>query len=66
MGRLRAQTVGRRDLPFWTDLARRTEGTVLELECGTGRVSLPVGKGVGARLATVFEVTDRNCRTILE
>ena len=39
-----AQTVGRRDLPFWTDLARRTEGTVLELGCGTGRVSLPVAK----------------------
>ena len=38
------QTVGRRDLPFWIDLARRTEGTVLELGCGTGRVSLPVAK----------------------
>ena len=39
-----AQTVGRRDLPFWSDLARRTDGTVLELGCGTGRVSLPVAK----------------------
>ena len=39
-----AQTVGRRDLPFWTDLARRTDGAVLELGCGTGRVSLPVAK----------------------
>ena len=39
-----AQTVGRRDLPFWIELARRTEGTVLELGCGTGRVSLPVAK----------------------
>ena len=39
-----AQTVGRRDLPFWTDLARRTDGAILELGCGTGRVSLPVAK----------------------
>jgi SAM-dependent methyltransferase len=39
-----AQTVGRRDLTFWIDLARRTDGAVLELGCGTGRVSLPVAK----------------------
>lgn len=39
-----AQTVGRRDLRFWTDLARRTKGAVLELGCGTGRVSVPVAK----------------------
>jgi len=39
-----AQTVGRRDLPFWIGLARCTSGTVLELGCGTGRVSLPVAK----------------------
>ena len=39
-----AQTVGRRDVPFWTDLARRAHGPVLELGCGTGRVSLPVAK----------------------
>jgi ubiquinone/menaquinone biosynthesis C-methylase UbiE len=39
-----AQTVGRRDLRFWIDLARRTRGAVLELGCGTGRVSLPVAK----------------------
>ena len=39
-----AQTVGRRDLPFWIDLARRSKGPVLELGCGTGRVSLPVAK----------------------
>ena len=41
-----AQTVGRRDVPFWTDLARRAQGPVLELGCGTGRVSLPVAKAV--------------------
>lgn len=37
-------TVGRRDVRFWTDLAGRAEGTVLELGCGTGRLSLPVAR----------------------
>ena len=36
------RTVGRRDVRFWTDLTRRVNGTVLELGCGTGRLSLPV------------------------
>ncbi len=39
-----ARTVGRRDVTFWTDLARRATGPVLELGCGTGRLSLPVAK----------------------
>ena len=38
------QTVGRRDVRFWVDMARRAEGPVLELGCGTGRLSLPVAK----------------------
>ena len=50
-----AQTVGRRDIPFWTDLARRTDGAVLELGCGTGRVSLPV-----AKVASRFVGIDRS------
>ena len=44
-----AQTLGKRDVPFWLDLARRTvpggrvtRGQVLELGCGTGRVTLPL------------------------
>jgi SAM-dependent methyltransferase len=42
-----ARTLGRRDLPFWTRLARRARGSVLELGCGTGRVSRPLlGAGV--------------------
>ncbi len=36
------QTMGRRDVRFWQDMARRIGGTALELGCGTGRVSLPV------------------------
>lgn len=39
-----AQTVGRRDVKFWIDLARRSGGAVLELGCGTGRLSVPVAK----------------------
>jgi len=39
-----AQTVQRRDVAFWQRLAAAAEGDVLELGCGTGRVSLPVAK----------------------
>ncbi|HEY7791292.1 MAG TPA: class I SAM-dependent methyltransferase [Vicinamibacterales bacterium] len=39
-----AQTLGRRDVKFWRTLARRTGGPVLELGCGTGRVTLPVAR----------------------
>ncbi|MEO6237079.1 MAG: class I SAM-dependent methyltransferase [Vicinamibacterales bacterium] len=44
-----ARTVARRDVAFWRGLARRQSGTVLELGCGTGRLSLPLLKS-GARL----------------
>jgi len=39
-----AQTLGRRDVPFWTRLASQANGDVLELGCGTGRVSFPLAK----------------------
>jgi len=39
-----ARTLGRRDVPFWTSVARRAGGRVLELGCGTGRVSGPLAK----------------------
>jgi SAM-dependent methyltransferase len=39
-----ARTLGRRDVPFWRRVARRADGPVLELGCGTGRVSLPLAK----------------------
>ena len=39
-----AQTLGRRDVPFWSRLASAARGRVLELGCGTGRESLPLAK----------------------
>lgn len=49
------RTIGRRDVRFWSDLASRANGTVLELGCGTGRLSLPV-----ARVAQRFVGIDRS------
>jgi len=39
-----AQTVGRRDVPFWRRLAAAQDGRVLELGCGTGRITVPVAR----------------------
>src|SRR4029079_12080508 len=39
-----AQTVGRRDVPFWRQVTRKIHGRVLELGCGTGRVTLPLAR----------------------
>ena len=39
-----ARTLGRRDVPFWRNLATRAGGPVLELGCGTGRIAVPVGR----------------------
>lgn len=50
-----ARTMGRRDVKFWQRLAGRVGGAVLELGCGTGRVSLPV-----ARAADGFVGIDRS------
>jgi ubiquinone/menaquinone biosynthesis C-methylase UbiE len=44
-----AQTLDRRDVKFWQDMARRAKGPVLELGCGTGRVTIPVAR-TGARV----------------
>ena len=47
-----AQTVGRRDVPFWRRLAAAHDGRVLELGCGTGRITLPVARA-GAQVVGI-------------
>jgi ubiquinone/menaquinone biosynthesis C-methylase UbiE len=47
-----AQTLGRRDVPFWQRLASQSRGPVMELGCGTGRVSIPLARA-GIRLVGV-------------
>src|SRR3954465_5597628 len=39
-----ARTLGRKDVPFWRQVARKAKGPVLELGCGTGRISLPLAR----------------------
>ena len=47
-----ARTLGRRDVPFWRNLALQVDGPVLELGAGTGRISLPLGRS-GVRLVGI-------------
>lgn len=47
-----ARTVARRDVPFWQRLAAAHEGLVLELGCGTGRITAPVARA-GARVVGI-------------
>jgi SAM-dependent methyltransferase len=47
-----AQTVQRRDVAFWQRLAAAAEGAVLELGCGTGRITVPVARA-GARVVGI-------------
>ena len=42
-----AQTVQRRDVAFWQRLAAATDGPLLELGCGTGRITVPVARSGG-------------------
>jgi ubiquinone/menaquinone biosynthesis C-methylase UbiE len=39
-----ARTLGRKDVQFWRQIAVRAPGRVLELGCGTGRISLPLAR----------------------
>jgi SAM-dependent methyltransferase len=47
-----AQTVARRDVAFWRRIAAAQSGRVLELGCGTGRVTVPVARA-GARIVGI-------------
>jgi ubiquinone/menaquinone biosynthesis C-methylase UbiE len=47
-----AQTVGRRDVAFWRTLSAAQDGPVLELGCGTGRITIPCAKA-GAHIVGV-------------
>ena len=51
-----AQTLARRDVPFWQRLAAAQTGLVLELGCGTGRLTLPVAR-TGARIVGIDRST---------
>ena len=44
-----ARTFGRRDVEFWRRIALKSDGPVLELGSGTGRVALPLARA-GARI----------------
>jgi ubiquinone/menaquinone biosynthesis C-methylase UbiE len=39
-----ARTLGRRDVPFWRQLALSLGASVLELGCGTGRIAIPLAR----------------------
>lgn len=43
-----ARTMARRDVPFWQRAAGAAGGPVLELGCGTGRVTVPVARSGAA------------------
>ena len=47
-----AQTLARRDVGFWQRLAAAQTGRILELGCGTGRLTVPVAR-TGARIVGV-------------
>jgi SAM-dependent methyltransferase len=47
-----ARTLGRRDVPFWRRFALDAPGHVLELGCGTGRITLPIGRA-GVRITGI-------------
>ena len=47
-----ARTLGRRDVPFWRTIAKRSDGPILELGCGTGRITLPLARA-GAQVVGI-------------
>ena len=67
-----AQTLDRRDVKFWQAMAERSNGPILELGCGTGRVTIPVARtgtriiGIDRSSAAVHENERRPCRQFLD
>ena len=53
-----ARTFGRRDVPFWTRLVTARGGRVLELGCGTGRVTLPLARTGAALVSRIQDGPD--------
>jgi SAM-dependent methyltransferase len=66
-----ARTLGRRDIPFWRNLALRADGPVLELGCGTGRIALPLARagvhvvGIDRSEAMLARASTRASRAML-
>jgi len=58
-----AQTLDRRDVKFWQAMAERANGPILELGCGTGRVTIPVAR-TGARIIGVDRSTEMLGRAV--
>lgn len=48
-----ARTLGRRDVPFWQRLVQARGGRVLELGCGTGRVTVPLARTQAAEIVGI-------------
>ena len=58
-----ARTLGRRDVPFWRRLAADVRGPILELGCGTGRVTLPLARA-GAAIVGIDRSTAMLARAV--
>lgn len=48
-----ARTLGRRDVRFWEHIAAGTDGDLLELGCGTGRLLVPMARARGGAGRTI-------------
>jgi ubiquinone/menaquinone biosynthesis C-methylase UbiE len=58
-----AQTLGRRDVPFWQRLAASVDGPILELGCGTGRVTFPLARD-GAKMIGIDRSSEMLARAV--
>ncbi len=48
-----ARTFGRRDVAFWQRLVEERRGRVLELGCGTGRLTIPLARAGASRIVGI-------------